>query len=37
MQSDIRGAGEWGDVPENIITVWRNTKKQEDIEKHEAR
>jgi twinkle protein len=32
MQSDIRGAGEWGDVPENIITVWRNTKKQEDIE-----
>lgn len=31
-QSDIRGAGEWGDIPENIITIWRNLKKQEDIE-----
>ena len=31
-QSDIRGAGEWGDIPENIITVWRNIKKHEDLE-----
>ncbi|MGB2185066.1 MAG: toprim domain-containing protein [Akkermansiaceae bacterium] len=31
--SDIRGASEWGDIPENIITVWRNMQKQEDIAK----
>lgn len=29
--ADIRGASEWGDIPENIVTVWRNAKKHEDI------
>jgi twinkle protein len=29
--ADIRGASEWGDIPENIITVWRNAKKHETM------
>lgn len=27
--SDIRGAAEWGDMPHNIITVWRDMNKAE--------
>lgn len=30
-KSDIRGASEWGDVPENVITVWRNERKEEEM------
>jgi hypothetical protein len=27
----IRGAGEWGDMPHNVITVWRNMEKAEHM------
>ncbi len=27
MQNDIRGAAEWGDVPNNVLVVWRDTAK----------
>lgn len=29
--SDIRGAAEWGDMPHNIITVWRDMNKAERL------
>lgn len=29
--SDIRGAAEWGDMPHNIITVWRDMTKAERV------
>jgi twinkle protein len=29
--SAIRGASEWGDIPQNIITVWRDMKKSEQM------
>jgi twinkle protein len=29
--SEIRGASEWGDMPHNIITVWRDMSKSERI------
>lgn len=30
--TEIRGASEWGDMPNNIITVWKDTAKSERIE-----
>jgi twinkle protein len=32
QMSDIRGASEWGDMPDNIIAAWRDMKKAEQIE-----
>lgn len=30
--AEIRGASEWGDMPQNIVTVWRDVPKGEKIE-----
>jgi twinkle protein len=33
--ADIRGAGEWGDMPHNVVTVWRNMEKSEHVAESE--
>jgi len=33
--SEIRGAGEWGDMPHNIVSIWRDMSKAESIAERE--
>ncbi len=34
--ADIRGASEWGDMPQNIVVVWRDVAKGEKLAEMEA-